>query len=70
MHFSKILSETTRPSAFIFGIKHHLGVFYQYCSNYAPGVKIDSSPGVTVLTRFLTKILVIRLVNGGRAGVS
>jgi len=42
------LSETTKPSVFIFGIKHHLEV-YQRCSNYAPGFKIDSAPGVTIL---------------------
>jgi len=30
MQFLKILSETTKPWAFIFGIKHHLEVLYQY----------------------------------------
>jgi len=50
MQFFKIfLSETTRPGAFIFGIKHHQEVLYQSCSNYAPGVKIDPAPGVTIL---------------------
>jgi len=39
------LSETTRPRAFIFGVKHHQEVLYQSCSNYAPGVKIDPAPG-------------------------
>ena len=39
MQLSKIfLSETPRPRAFIFSIKHHLEVLYQSCSNYAPGV--------------------------------
>jgi len=38
------LSQTTRPRAFIFGIKHYLEVLYQSCSNYAPGVKIDLGP--------------------------
>jgi len=33
----------------------------------APGVKIDAAPGVKFLTRFSTKILVMRLVNGGLA---
>ena len=32
------MSETTRPSAFIFNILHHQKVLYQNCSNYAPGV--------------------------------
>jgi len=50
MQLSKILlTETTRPRAFIFGIKHHLEVLYQRYSNYAPGVKIDPAPGVTIL---------------------
>jgi len=44
-----ILSETTRPKAFIFGIYHHLDVLNQRCSNYAPGVKIDPVRGVTIL---------------------
>ena len=47
--FKKKFSETTRPRAFIFGIKHHLEVLYQSCSNYAPGVKIDPAPVVTIL---------------------
>jgi len=39
MKLSKIiLSETTRPSAFIFNIKHHQKILYQSCSNYASGV--------------------------------
>jgi len=60
MQLSKIfLSETTRPRAFIFGIQHYIAfifgiqhyieVLYQNCSNYAPGVKIDPGPGVSVL---------------------
>ena len=49
MQFSKIfLSKTTRPRAFIFGIQHHLEALYQSCSNYAPLVKIDPAPGVTI----------------------
>jgi len=50
MQFTQIfLSETTKPRAFIFGIYHHLGVLYQCCSKFAPGVKIDPAPGVTLL---------------------
>jgi len=49
MQFSKIfMFETTRPKAFIFGIKHHLEVLYQICSNYAIWVIFDPSPGVTI----------------------
>ena len=33
MQFSKILFETTRPRAFIFGIQHYQEVLYQNCSN-------------------------------------
>ena len=33
------LSETTRPRALIFGIKHHLVDLYLVCSNYTPGAK-------------------------------
>ena len=33
------LSETTRPRALIFGMKHHLVDLYQVCSNYTPGAK-------------------------------
>ena len=33
----KILSETTRPRALIFGMKHHLVNLYRVCSNYIPG---------------------------------
>ena len=43
------LSVTIRPTAFIFGVWHHLGVLYQYCSNYAPGVKISPAPGTSIL---------------------
>jgi len=34
---------------FLVGIQHHLEVLYQSCSNYAPGVKIDPAPGLTIL---------------------
>ena len=33
------LSGTTRPSALIFGMKHHLVDLYQVCSNYIPEAK-------------------------------
>jgi len=49
MHFSKTLSKTTCPRAFIFSIYHHLEALYQSCSNYAPGVKFDPTPGVQIL---------------------
>ena len=39
------LSETTRPRAVIFGMKHHLVDLYQVCTNYAPGAKNGSAPG-------------------------
>ena len=46
-----LLSETTRPSALIFGMKHHLVDLYQVCSNYAPGAKNRPAPGVTCFTQ-------------------
>jgi len=46
MQFSKVfLSETTRLSANIFRIWHHLEVLYQSYSNYAPRIKIKPRPG-------------------------
>ena len=39
----KILSETIRPRAMIFGIWHHL-------VDYAPGAKNGPAPGVTYFT--------------------
>ena len=33
------LSETTRPTALIFAMYHHLVDLYQVCSNNDPGVK-------------------------------
>ena len=39
-NFKKIfLSETTRPRALTFGMKHHLVDLYLICSYYAPGAK-------------------------------
>ena len=40
----KILSETTRPRAMIFGMKHYLVVFYPVCSNNTPGAKNGHTP--------------------------
>ena len=45
------LSETTRPSALIFGMKQHLVNFYQVCSNYTSGAKNGPAPGVTCFTK-------------------
>ena len=36
-NFKTFLSETTRPRALIFGMKHHLVDLYQNCSNNATG---------------------------------
>ena len=38
-HDHIFLSETTRPRALIFDMKHHLVNLYQICSNYIPGAK-------------------------------
>jgi len=40
---------TKGPLGPLVGIYHHLEVLYQSFSNYAPGVKIDLGPGVTIL---------------------
>ena len=45
------LSDTTRPRAFIFGMKHHLVNLYQVSSNYIPRAKNRPSPGSHVLHR-------------------
>ena len=39
------LSESTRLTALIFGMEHHLLNLYQVCSNYVPGAKNDRSGG-------------------------
>ena len=44
-HEKIFLSETTRPRAMIFGMKHNLVVFYPFCSNYTPGAKNGPNPG-------------------------
>ena len=41
-HEKIFLSETTRPRALIFGMKHYLVDLYQVCSNYTPGAKNGS----------------------------
>ena len=46
-HEKIILSETTRPRALLFGMKHHLVNLYQVCSNYIPGAKNCPDPRVT-----------------------
>ena len=45
------LSETTRPTALIFCMKHHLVNLYQVCSNYIPGANMTSPPGSHGLQR-------------------
>ena len=45
-HRKIFLSGTIRPRSLIFGIKHHLVDFLQVSSNYAPGAKVDPTPGV------------------------
>ena len=45
------LSETTRPRALIFGLKHHLVDLYQFCSNYAPGANNEPARGSHILHR-------------------
>ena len=49
-HEKIFLSETTRPRALLFGMKHHLVDLYQVCSNYSPGAKIGLASGVTCFT--------------------
>ena len=43
-------SETTGPTALIFGIQYHLVEFYQVCSNNSPGAKNGPAPGDTCFT--------------------
>ena len=47
------LSETTRPRALIFGMKHHLVNLWIVCSNYIPGDKNGPPPGSHVLLRLI-----------------
>ena len=44
-------SETTRPTALIFGMKQWLMVLYINCAIHAPGVKFGHAPGVDSLHR-------------------
>ena len=46
-HEKIFLSETTRPRAMIFDMKHYLVIFYQVCSNYTSGAK--NGPGDQLL---------------------
>ena len=43
-HEKIFLSKTTRPSALIFNMKHHLVNLYQVCSNFIPGTKNGPDP--------------------------
>ena len=43
-HEKIFLSETTRPRALIFGMKHYLVDLQKVCSNYTPGAK-NGTPG-------------------------
>ena len=49
--FSKIFSETTRPTALIFDMWQWLMVHYIDCANHAPGFKFGHVPGVDSLHR-------------------
>ena len=49
-HEKIFLSETTRPRALIFIMKHHLVNLFQVCSNDIPGAKNGPSRGVTCFT--------------------
>ena len=44
-------SETTRPTALIFGMLQWLMVLYINCAIHAPGVKFGHAPGVDSLHR-------------------
>ena len=44
-------SETTRPTALIFGMWQWLMVLYINCAIHAPGVKFGQAPGVDSLNR-------------------
>ena len=50
-HKTIFLSETTRPRALIFNMKHHIVKLYQVCSNYIHGAKNDPPQGSPVLHR-------------------
>ena len=44
-HGKVFWSETTRPRALIFGMKHHLVDLYRVCPNYTPGAKNGPTRG-------------------------
>ena len=48
---TKKISETTRPTALIFGMWQWLMVLYINCAIHAPGVKFGHAPGVECLHR-------------------
>ena len=50
-HEKIFLSETTRPRAMTFVMKHYLVVFYPVWSNYSPGAKMAPSRGSHALHR-------------------
>ena len=50
----KIFSETTRPTALIFGMWQWLMVLFKHCAIHAPGVKFGLAPGVSSLHRLTT----------------
>ena len=53
-NLKKILSETTRPRALIFGKQHHLVGLYQFFfQNIAPGTKNGPAWGSNVLHRLI-----------------
>ena len=52
-HENIFLSETTRPRALIFGMKHLQVDLYQVCSYHAPGAKNGPAAGSHVLHRLI-----------------
>ena len=47
-NFKIFMFETTRPTALIFGMVHHLADLHHVCSYYAPGSKNDLPCGPDV----------------------
>ena len=56
-HEKIFLSETKRPRALIFGMKHHIVNIYQVCSNYIPGTKNGHTLVVGFHRIFLSEII-------------
>ena len=52
-HEKTFLSETIKPRALIFGMKHHLVDLYQVSSNWTPGVKMATPQGSHALLRLI-----------------